>query len=100
MSTLFASDVHLSAGRPEQVDAFLAFLAGPCRRARRVYLLGDIFDAWLGDDDGRAPHPRVERALSSLTAAGVKVEFIHGNHDFLVGDAFNHWLETKRLPEL
>jgi len=88
MSVLFASDVHLSARRPEQVDAFLAFLCGPCRQAARVYLLGDIFDAWLGDDDVRDPHPRVERALASLTAAGVEVAFAHGNHDFLVGEAF------------
>ena len=88
MTVLFASDVHLSAARPTQVEAFLAFLAGPCRAAERVYLLGDVFDAWLGDDDDRDPHPRVEQALARLTGTGVAVAFVHGNHDFLVGPAF------------
>ncbi len=85
---LFASDVHLSAHRPARVDAFLAFLAGPCRDAAAVYLLGDVFDEWLGDDDDRPPHPRVLDALATLTAGGVVVGFLHGNHDFLVGAGF------------
>lgn len=88
MRVLFASDVHLSALRPRQADAFVRFLAGPCRRAERLYLLGDVFDAWLGDDDARDPHPRIERALAELAASGVAVGFAHGNHDFLVGEDF------------
>jgi UDP-2,3-diacylglucosamine hydrolase len=67
------------------VDAFLDFLAGPCREARALYLLGDVFDEWLGDDDRRAPHPRVLAALRALNAAGTEVGFAHGNHDFLLG---------------
>ena len=85
---LFASDIHLSTHRPGTVAAFVGFLAGPARRADRLYLLGDVFDLWLGDDDDRAPHPEVEAALADTVAAGVPVDLIRGNHDFLLGDAF------------
>ena len=85
---LFASDVHLAAHRPGAVTAFLTFLSGPVRRADRLYLLGDVFDLWLGDDDGRVPHPEVEAALAETVAAGVPIDLIRGNHDFLLGDAF------------
>ena len=85
---LFASDVHLCADRPEAVSAFQAFLSGPVRRSRRLYLLGDVFDLWLGDDDDRSPHPQVEAALAGTVSAGVPVDLIRGNHDFLLGDAF------------
>lgn len=88
MMFLFASDVHLAAGRPGAVAAFLDFLSGPVRRADRLYLLGDVFDLWLGDDDAREPHPEVEAALAETVAAGVPVDLIRGNHDFLLGDAF------------
>ena len=85
---LFASDVHLSAHRSATVAAFSEFLSGPARRADRLYLLGDIFDLWLGDDDHRAPHPEVEAALAETVSAGVPVDLIRGNHDFLLGEAF------------
>ena len=85
---LFASDVHLAACRPDAVRAFSAFLAGPVRRADRLYVLGDLFDQWLGDDDDRAPHPGIEAALAETVAAGVPIDLIRGNHDFLLGDAF------------
>ena len=85
---LFASDIHLSAHRPAAVTAFTEFLAGPVRRADHLYLLGDVFDLWLGDDDDRSPHPEVETALAETVSAGVPVDLIRGNHDFLLGDAF------------
>ena len=85
---LFASDIHLSAHRPGAVATFAGFLAGPARRADRLYLLGDVFDLWLGDDDDREPHPEVEAALADTVSAGVPVDLIRGNHDFLLGDAF------------
>ena len=64
------------------------FSAGPVRSAERLYLLGDVFDLWLGDDDDRPPHPEVEAALAETVAAGVPIDLIRGNHDFLLGDAF------------
>lgn len=88
MSTLFASDIHLSTTRPERIKAFKNFLLGPCRRADALYLLGDVFDVWLGDDDSREPHPEILSALTDLTAGGVPVHFMTGNHDLLIGDGF------------
>ena len=88
VTLLFASDVHLAAHRPGAVAAFSEFLSGPVRRADRLYLLGDVFDLWLGDDDDRAPHPEVEAALAETVSAGVPIDLIRGNHDFLLGDAF------------
>ena len=88
MTTLFASDIHLSAIRPQRVEAFRAFLLGPCLGTEAVYLLGDIFDVWLGDDDHREPHPEALKALKQLTSSGVPVYFMTGNHDLLVGEEF------------
>lgn len=100
MPVLFVSDVHLSAHRPERVDAFLRFLQGPCRKASRLVLLGDVFDEWLGDDDHRPPHGQVVEALAELTGHGVRVDFCWGNHDFLVGEQFHIGSGCHALPEL
>ena len=99
MATLFVSDVHLSARRPEIVDAFEAFLKNQARRADAVYLLGDLFDEWLGDDDNRAPHPRITRALAQLSDSGVPVSIMHGNHDFLLGAAFERRSRCRLIPD-
>lgn len=88
MATLFVSDVHLSALRPDIVDTFTSFLGRQARGADALYILGDLFDEWLGDDDDRPPHRRVIDALSDLTAHGVAVYVMRGNHDFLLGDRF------------
>lgn len=95
MATLFVSDIHLSARRPDIVDAFESFLDQPARGADGVYILGDLFDEWLGDDDHRAPHPRITGALRRLSERGVPVRIMHGNHDFLLGPAFER---ASRCP--
>ena len=81
--------MHLSQARPVQVARFIEFL-GRARSAQTLYLLGDIFDLWLGDDDHRAPHPEAETHLRTLTESGTRVFFMHGNHDFLLGEDFAH----------
>lgn len=86
--TLFISDLHLSADRPETVELFLGFLAARARSAQRLYILGDLFDAWIGDDDDTAPGPQVRAGLRALTAAGTACYLMHGNRDFLIGRAF------------
>ncbi len=86
--TLFVSDLHLSPERPGTVDLFLDFLAGRARRAQRLYILGDLFEAWIGDDDDAPPHPQVRAALRALTAAGTDCALLHGNRDFLIGQRF------------
>ena len=88
MSTLFVSDVHLNDSRAEMVRAFIGFLDGKAREADALYILGDLFDLWLGDDDDRPPHAPVCDAIARLTASGVPVSIVHGNHDFLLGRAF------------
>jgi UDP-2,3-diacylglucosamine hydrolase len=88
MSTLFVSDVHLNSARANIVRAFLEFLAHKARHADALYILGDLFDEWLGDDDDKPPHPEVSDALSALTATGLPVSVVHGNHDFLLGKRF------------
>ncbi|MCP5152006.1 MAG: UDP-2,3-diacylglucosamine diphosphatase [Chromatiales bacterium] len=99
MTTLLASDVHLSAARPDMVERFLTLLGGPARRCDALYLLGDVFDLWLGDDDDRAPHDAVCSALAELTASGVPVHVAHGNHDFLLGEAFAARTGCTLLPD-
>ncbi len=84
---LFVSDVHLSAERPAQVARCHAFLAR-APAAPAVFILGDLFDLWLGDDDTRVPHPETEQALRALVDRGTAVHVMHGNHDLLLNDGF------------
>ena len=88
MSTLFVSDVHLNDARSGMVRAFVDFLSGEAREADALFILGDLFDEWLGDDDQRSPHPLICDALAQLTASGLPVSVVHGNHDFLLGRKF------------
>jgi UDP-2,3-diacylglucosamine hydrolase len=86
-SALFISDVHVSSKRPLAVAALLDLLDA-ARPLGCVYLLGDVFDQWLGDDDQSDPFPDVERAVAMLTSGGTAVYAQHGNHDFLLGAEF------------
>jgi UDP-2,3-diacylglucosamine hydrolase len=86
---LFVSDVHLQAGMPRTTEAFLAFLATQARQTRALYLLGDLFEYWAGDDDIDSPYQRrIVDAIRDVTDAGVAVSWIAGNRDFLVGEGF------------
>jgi UDP-2,3-diacylglucosamine hydrolase len=87
--TLFISDLHLSAERPELVDAFHEFVRGPARGAAALYVLGDLFDLWLGDDQLRDPLAAgVASALAELARSGTAVYLQRGNRDFLLGERF------------
>jgi UDP-2,3-diacylglucosamine hydrolase len=99
MATLFASDLHLDSEAPWAIDAFLAFLAGPARQAEALYLLGDIFEAWVGDDDQSADNDRICDGLAALTREGVAIYAIHGNRDFLLGEGFARRTGVKLLPD-
>lgn len=89
MSALFVSDLHLSEQTPENTQAFLAFLDGPARSVQALYILGDLFEYWAGDDDADTPlNATVRKALAGLSATGVTIAFLPGNRDFLLGDAF------------
>ncbi|HEY2863573.1 MAG TPA: UDP-2,3-diacylglucosamine diphosphatase [Casimicrobiaceae bacterium] len=98
--TLLISDLHLSSERPALVDAFHALLAGPARGATTLYVLGDLFDTWLGDDQLRdALAADVAAALAATASAGVRVHLMRGNRDFLLGDRFARAAGATLLPD-
>lgn len=99
MATLFISDLHLSAARPQMVGAFFTFLDQQANRAEALFILGDLFDQWLGDDDETDPHTAVVTALARLTASGTTVGLLHGNHDFLLGERFAARTGCELLPD-
>lgn len=88
MTSWFASDLHLDPSTPQIADRFRRFLAGPAREARSVFLLGDLFEAWIGDDDPEPAHREVVAAIAALAAAGTLVYVMRGNRDFMIGERF------------
>jgi UDP-2,3-diacylglucosamine hydrolase len=99
--TLFISDLHLSPARPHLVAAFHSLLNGPARAAGALYVLGDLFDAWLGDDQLlREPMAAaVAAGLAELSTRGVPVYLQCGNRDFLLGDRFAQASKATLLPD-
>jgi UDP-2,3-diacylglucosamine hydrolase len=86
---LFVSDLHLQPSHPRTAGAFFRFLAEQAMAARELYLLGDLFEYWAGDDDLDTPfHQSIIDALRAVSDAGVAVYWIAGNRDFLVGQRF------------
>jgi len=88
MAILFISDLHLDASRPQIVDLYTQLLARDAREAAALYILGDLFESWIGDDDDAPLATQVAHATRALRDAGVPVYFMHGNRDFLLGEEF------------
>ena len=86
--SLFISDLHLCSERPHTVDMFEHFMHTQARDAEALYILGDLFEAWVGDDDPSPVHQRVDAAIRQLVDAGIPVYFMHGNRDFLITRLF------------
>jgi UDP-2,3-diacylglucosamine hydrolase len=99
MSTLFISDLHLDASRPHITALFQNFLGGDARDADALYILGDLFESWIGDDDNAELALHVGDALRVLTDAGVPVSFMHGNRDFLLGSEYAKRAGIKLLSD-
>ena len=99
MKTLFVSDLHLDAASPEIARQFHAFLADTARSAEALYILGDLFEAWLGDDDPDPAARATVRALRALTDSGVALFVMHGNRDFMIGDRFCGETRATLLPD-
>jgi UDP-2,3-diacylglucosamine hydrolase len=99
VTTLFISDLHLEPTRPAITALFLDFLQGRARRAEALYILGDLFEAWIGDDDDAELGGVVADALRALSDSGVPLFFIHGNRDFLLGPRFAAASGMQLLPE-
>lgn len=99
MSSGFISDLHLSdAGQP-LTGILLRFLSGAAREYSRLFVLGDLFETWVGDDDDDALGRRVAEGFAELAASGTEVCFQHGNRDFLLGAAFASRAGMRLLPD-
>jgi UDP-2,3-diacylglucosamine hydrolase len=88
MSILLISDLHLSAEQPGLTRLFLYFLQHQAKHAEALYILGDLFEAWIGDDDETPFNKHITMALAELTASGITTYFMPGNRDFLIGPRF------------
>jgi UDP-2,3-diacylglucosamine hydrolase len=99
VSRLFVSDVHLDASSPEAVEQFLDFLRTYATGAEALYILGDLFETWVGDDETEVEKTTVRQALRALTASGVACFLLHGNRDFLLGRDFCEDTGCRLLPD-
>jgi len=96
---LFISDLHLSLEKKEIVRSFLYFLEHTAVKAESLYILGDLFDTWIGDDDNTPPNKSIKQALKQLTDSGTRVFLQPGNRDFLLGSAFQLQTGVKLLGD-
>ena len=97
---LFISDCHLCDSRPHITQAFIAFLANTATNAQALYILGDLFEYWAGDDAiATGLHQPIIQALKKLSATGVQVFLMHGNRDFLLGEEFSSITDIRILPD-
>ncbi len=99
MTTLFISDLHLDVERPHITTLFGKFLQGEARDAEALYILGDLFEAWVGDDDPSDVGTLVADKLRALNDAGAPVYFIRGNRDFLIGTDYAQRAGMTILPD-
>ncbi len=99
MTALFVSDLHLDAVRPEATQLFLDFLRGEAREAEVLYILGDLFEAWVGDDEASPLATQVREGIAALVASGVPVWLARGNRDFLIGTRFADDTGARLLPD-
>lgn len=99
MSTYFISDLHLEESRPDIIGAFFLFLEGIQHDAKALYILGDFFESWIGDDENTALQVNVKQNLKALSDQGCEIFFMHGNRDFLVGNVFAQETGTTLLED-
>ncbi|MGB2343473.1 MAG: UDP-2,3-diacylglucosamine diphosphatase, partial [Gammaproteobacteria bacterium] len=99
MKPRFISDLHLSEKHPELTQAFFKFLNESKEACTHLFILGDLFETWIGDDDNSSLHSKIKTALKSFTTNGPETFFIHGNRDFLVGEVFAKETGVTILPD-
>ena len=99
MTTLFVSDLHLESSRPEIGEQFIKFLMDEAVDADALFILGDLFEAWVGDDDPNPHYGKIKNELSALVKNGMPVFFMHGNRDFMIGDRFSMETGIQLLPD-
>ena len=99
MTTLFISDLHLDPERPAITELFVGFIGGEAREADALYILGDLFEAWVGDDDPSETGAVVADTLRALRDSGVPVYFMPGNRDFLLAKDYARRAGMTILPD-
>jgi UDP-2,3-diacylglucosamine hydrolase len=96
--TLFISDLHLDPNRPNITRAFARFLHDN-RRCERLYILGDLVESWIGDDDNSPLVTEIATLLSAFTDAGPQLFIMHGNRDFLIGESFCQRIKAQLITD-
>ena len=99
MSVLLISDLHLQEERPDVTRAFLEFLQSRAKGADALYILGDFFEVWIGDDGMTPYHESIAQALRSLADSGTRIYLMHGNRDFMIGKVFCRKAGCTFLPD-
>ena len=99
MSTLFISDLHLHPSRPAIIECFLTFLKQQRGQAEALYILGDLFETWIGDDNPEPAYQPVKSALKAFSNAGTPAYLMHGNRDFLLSGQFAAETGCSLLPD-
>lgn len=99
MTTLFISDLHLSDDNQETLKQFERFIQNQAQQAEALYILGDLFEVWVGDDDTSQAARSVAERLHDLSAAGTQIYYVHGNRDFLIGEKFAKNCGMTLLPD-
>jgi len=98
--TYFIADLHLAQNRPDITACFLSFLKNDAPKADKLYILGDLFEYWIGDDDKNPFVIDVACALKTLSKQGTNIYYIHGNRDFLLGTQYAKACGMQLLPEI
>jgi UDP-2,3-diacylglucosamine hydrolase len=98
--TYFIADLHLAQNRPDITACFLSFLEKDAPNAETLYILGDLFEYWIGDDDKNPFVVEVALALKTLSMLGTRIYYIHGNRDFLLGKSYAKACGMTLLPEV
>lgn len=99
MHTLFISDLHLDPTTPETTAIFLRLLHDQAQQADAIYILGDFFETWIGDDATTPFMQTIISALRTVTQSGTPIYFMHGNRDFLIGNKFTQQSGCQLLPD-
>ncbi|MBX3708892.1 MAG: UDP-2,3-diacylglucosamine diphosphatase [Gammaproteobacteria bacterium] len=97
--TIFISDLHLDESRPQIAQLFLTWLHTTDSCVDALYILGDLFEAWIGDDDNTLFHREIIHAIAKASQNGLPIYFVHGNRDFLIGKKFLCESGCKLLPD-
>ena len=99
MTTLFISDLHLDERHPDISTHFHTFLETEVIKAEALYILGDLFESWIGDDDPNVHYKEIKESLKNVVNSGIPIFFMHGNRDFLIGNQFAQETDVQLLKD-